>query len=97
VRGALLTNPQILLLDEPTASLDSDSERLILDKLAQQTINRTSFLVAHRLSTVLHADKIIVIDRGRIIETGTHAQLLEQGGFYADLYQQGKSSVALVQ
>ena len=91
IARALLTSPRILLLDEPTASLDSDSERLILANLARQTADRTSFLVAHRLSTVLHADKIIVLDRGRIIETGTHEQLLELEGFYADLYQQGES------
>ena len=96
IARALLTSPRILLLDEPTASLDSDSERLILENLACQTADRTSFLVAHRLSTVLHADKIIVLDRGRIIETGTHEQLLERGGFYADLYQQGESDIALV-
>jgi ABC-type bacteriocin/lantibiotic exporter with double-glycine peptidase domain/CRP-like cAMP-binding protein len=88
IARALLTNPRILILDEPTASLDSDSERIILKNLAQQTAERTSFLVAHRLSTVLHADKIIVLDRGRIIEIGTHAQLLERGGFYARSYQQ---------
>ena len=95
IARALLTSPRILLLDEPTASLDSDSERLILENLARQTADRTSFLVAHRLSTVLHADKIIVLDRGRIVETGNHEQLLEQGGFYADLYQQGESGVVL--
>ena len=92
IARALLTNPRILLLDEPTASLDSDSERLILKNLARQTANRTSFLVAHRLSTILHADKIIVLDCGRIIETGTHEQLLKLGGFYANLYQQEESS-----
>ncbi|NJO97858.1 MAG: peptidase domain-containing ABC transporter [Pleurocapsa sp. CRU_1_2] len=96
IARALMTSPRILLLDEPTASLDSDSERTILENLARQTAERTSFLVAHRLSTVLHADKIVVLDRGRIIETGTHEQLLERGGFYADLYQQGESSIALV-
>jgi ABC-type bacteriocin/lantibiotic exporter with double-glycine peptidase domain/CRP-like cAMP-binding protein len=92
IARALLTSPRILILDEPTASLDSDSERIILENLARQTAGRTSFLVAHRLSTVLHADKIIVLDRGRIIETGTHSQLLAEGGFYANLYQHGESS-----
>ena len=87
IARALIGNPRILILDEPTASLDSDSERLILENLNQHTSNRTSFLVAHRLSTVLHADRIIVIDCGRIAEIGTHSQLLAQQGLYAQLYQ----------
>lgn len=92
IARALMTSPRILFLDEPTASLDSDSERPILENLARQTANRTSFLVAHRLSTVLHADKIVVMDRGRVIEIGTHSQLLEKRGFYAELYRQDGSS-----
>jgi ATP-binding cassette subfamily B protein len=97
IARALLTDPRILILDEPTASLDSDSERLILENLNKQTSDRTCFIVAHRLSTVLHADKIIVIDNGRIVETGTHSQLLERGGLYAKLYQTGgyKSLVSI--
>lgn len=97
IARALLTDPRILILDEPTASLDSDSERLILENLNKQTSDRTCFIVAHRLSTVLHANKIIVIDNGRIVETGTHSQLLERGGLYAKLYQTGgyKSLVSI--
>ena len=89
IARALLTDPRILILDEPTASLDSDSERLILENLNKQTTDRTCFIVAHRLSTVLHADRIIVMDDGQIVETGTHSQLIAQGGLYAKLYQKG--------
>ncbi len=83
----ILKNPHILVLDEATSSLDSESEALIQDALSRVMAQRTSIVIAHRLSTILTADLILVIDRGRIVESGTHATLLAQGGLYASLYQ----------
>jgi len=83
----ILKNPRILVLDEATSSLDSESEALIQDALAKVMVQRTSFVIAHRLSTILAADLILVVDRGRIVESGTHASLLSSGGLYASLYQ----------
>lgn len=83
----ILKNPRILILDEATSSLDSESEALIQDALNYVMAQRTSIVIAHRLSTILAADLILVIDRGRIVESGNHADLLAQGGMYASLYQ----------
>jgi len=83
----ILKNPRILVLDEATSSLDSESEALIQDALGRVMAQRTSIVIAHRLSTILAADLILVIDRGRIVESGNHATLLAQGGLYANLYQ----------
>lgn len=83
----ILKNPRILVLDEATSSLDSESEALIQDALGFVMAQRTSIVIAHRLSTILAADLILVIDRGKIVESGNHAGLLAQGGLYASLYQ----------
>ena len=83
----ILKNPRILVLDEATSSLDSESEALIQDALGKVLAQRTSIVIAHRLSTILAADLILVLDRGRIVESGNHASLLAQGGLYAHLYQ----------
>jgi subfamily B ATP-binding cassette protein HlyB/CyaB len=77
----------MLLLDEATASLDYESERLIQDNMATIAQGRTVFVVAHRLSTLRLADRILVLEDGRLLETGSHQQLLNQGGRYAALYQ----------
>jgi ATP-binding cassette subfamily B protein len=82
----ILKDPRILVLDEATSSLDSESETLIQDALRRVMAGRTSIVIAHRLSTILAADQILVMDRGRIIERGTHSQLLNQAGMYANLY-----------
>ena len=84
---ALLKNAPILVLDEATSSLDTESERLVqqaIDKLMQ---GRTAIVIAHRLSTIRHADKIVVLDEGKIVQVGTHDDLLKQGGIYAELYE----------
>lgn len=86
IARAILYNAPILLLDEATSALDPISEKLIKDALAKLTKNRTTLVIAHRLSTVIHADKIIVIAGGKVIEEGTHTELLEKGGAYANLY-----------
>jgi ABC-type multidrug transport system fused ATPase/permease subunit len=81
----LLKNPPILILDEATASVDTATERLIQQALDRLMQNRTSFVIAHRLSTVRHADQILVLKNGRVIERGRHGDLLAHNGLYAEL------------
>ena len=85
IARSLLKNAPILLLDEATASVDSETERLIQQALDHLMKNRTSFVIAHRLSTIQNADKIYVLDAGRVVEKGTHQQLLDLNGKYAEL------------
>ncbi|MDQ3623309.1 MAG: ATP-binding cassette domain-containing protein, partial [Verrucomicrobiota bacterium] len=85
IARALLKDPPILILDEATASVDTQTERLIQEALDRLLERRTSFVIAHRLSTVRHADQILVMDHGRIIERGRHDELLALGGTYARL------------
>ena len=87
IARAILKDPAILILDEATSSLDTESERLIEDALSQLLVGRTTLIIAHRLSTVRRADRLVVVDRGRIVEEGSHAELLALGRLYARLYQ----------
>jgi subfamily B ATP-binding cassette protein MsbA len=89
----ILRDPPILILDEATSSLDSESEAAIRAAIARLKRDRTCFLIAHRLSTVMDADRIVVLDRGRIVEQGTHSTLLAQGGLYAHLHETQFSTI----
>src|SRR5262249_22099764 len=83
---AFLKQAPVLILAEPTSSVDSRTELVIIDALDRLMVGRTTFIIAHRLSTIRRADQILVIDKGDIIERGTHAELLAQNGLYAQLY-----------
>ena len=82
----MLRKPPILILDEATSSIDTRTEVLVQDAFEELMKGRTSFIVAHRLSTIKNADQILVMKTGNIIERGTHEELLARGGFYANLY-----------
>jgi len=86
IARALLAQPRILILDEATSSLDSESEQMIQAGLNQLMVGRTTFVIAHRLSTIRRADQILVVEQGRIVERGNHAELFALGGRYYDLY-----------
>jgi ATP-binding cassette, subfamily B, bacterial len=94
IARVVLKDPKILVLDEATSHLDNESESLIREALARVMAGRTAIVIAHRLSTVLAADMILVMDQGRIVERGTHGELLRAGGLYARLYREGAVSTA---
>ncbi|HZR46803.1 MAG TPA: ATP-binding cassette domain-containing protein, partial [Candidatus Manganitrophaceae bacterium] len=85
IARALLKDPPLLILDEATSALDAESEGLVQEALSRLVKGRTTFVVAHRLSTIVEADRILVLKGGEIIETGTHTQLIEGDGYYASL------------
>ncbi|MEL5940455.1 ATP-binding cassette domain-containing protein, partial [Tetragenococcus halophilus] len=95
IARAFLADPEVLILDEATSSVDTRTETLIQKAMNRLLENRTSFVVAHRLSTIQGADNIVVMNHGSIVETGNHDQLMEKNGFYADLYNSQFSSGAL--
>lgn len=93
IARALLANPSILILDEATSSVDTRTELHIQEAMKTLMKGRTSFVIAHRLSTIKDADVILVINDGKIMEQGSHEQLLEKDGFYANLYNNQHSQV----
>jgi ATP-binding cassette, subfamily B, bacterial MsbA len=92
IARALYKDAPILILDEATSALDAESERAVQEALQILMKNRTTLVIAHRLSTVEHADRIVVMEAGKIIEIGNHAKLLADNGFYAKLYRLGLHS-----
>jgi subfamily B ATP-binding cassette protein MsbA len=87
IARAILRDAPILILDEATAALDTESERLVQEALTRLMPDRTTLVIAHRLSTIEHADQVLVLDQGRLVEQGTHTELLARGGLYAHLHR----------
>jgi len=87
IARAMLKDAPLLVLDEATAALDNESERLVQNALQKLMPDRTTLVIAHRLSTIEHADQVLVLDQGRLVEQGTHSELLARGGLYAHLHQ----------
>jgi len=94
IARTILKGPPVLLLDEATSALDSYTEKEIQDALERVSKGRTTLVIAHRLSTVINADNIIVIEAGQVVERGTHAQLLEKGGLYAGMWNRQREADA---
>ena len=87
IARAFVMNPRILILDDATASVDSQTERLIQMAMRRLSAGRTTFVIAHRFSTVQHADQILVLKRGQIVERGTHEDLIRRGGLYGEIFE----------
>ena len=87
IARALAVNPSILVLDDSLSSVDTETESAILEKLKEENEGITNILIAHRISTVQHSDLILVLDKGRLVEKGTHAELLKKNGYYMELYR----------
>ena len=87
IARALIKNAPIILLDEPTAALDSESEQHVQEAIAELRKGRTTLVIAHRLSTIMHADSILVVENGLVVESGRHDELLRKGGRYASFYR----------
>ena len=87
-----MKNPEILILDEATSALDNQSEKLVQEALEKVMENRTSIVIAHRLSTIQKADKIYVLDRGKVVQEGNHQELLQVAGLYKSLHELGSLS-----
>ena len=81
-------NPRFLILDDATASVDSKTEHAIQKAILELSAGRTTFIIAHRFSTVQHADQILVLREGRLVEEGTHSELLSRGGYYSEIFEQ---------
>ncbi|HKI73324.1 MAG TPA: ATP-binding cassette domain-containing protein, partial [Pseudomonadales bacterium] len=92
IARTVLKDPAVLVLDEATSALDIGTEREIQGALREVSRNRTTMVIAHRLSTIVHADEILVLDEGRIVERGTHNQLVSAGGMYAEMWRRQKEA-----